>query len=32
MKPTEAFQEALYEEMLARIKEDDQSVPYTLGG
>ena len=28
MKPTEAFQDALYKEMLARIKEDDQSVPY----
>jgi oligopeptidase B len=32
MKPTEAFQEALYREMLARIKEDDQSVPYPYGG
>ena len=32
MKPTEAFQEALYKEMLARIKEDDQSVPYPYGG
>ena len=32
MKPTEAFQEALYAEMLARIKEDDQSVPYRRGG
>jgi oligopeptidase B len=31
MKPTEAFQEALYAEMLARIKEDDQSVPYRHG-
>jgi oligopeptidase B len=31
MKPTEAFQEALYAEMLARIKEDDQSVPYRRG-
>ncbi len=28
MKPTEAFQEALYRELLGRIKEDDQSVPY----
>ena len=28
MKPTEAFQEALYQEMLARIKEDDSSVPF----
>ena len=32
MKPTVEFQEALYKEMLARIKEDDQSVPYTYGG
>ena len=32
MKPTAAFQESLYAEMLARIKEDDQSVPYRLGG
>jgi oligopeptidase B len=32
MKPTEAFQAALYKEMLARIKEDDQSVPYPYGG
>ncbi len=32
MKPTEAFQQALYQEMLARIKEDDQSVPYRLRG
>jgi len=31
MKPTEAFQEALYQEMLARIKEDDSSVPYRRG-
>jgi oligopeptidase B len=31
LKPTEAFQEALYAEMLARIKEDDQSVPYRRG-
>ncbi len=28
MKPTEAFQKALYDEMLARIKETDLSVPY----
>ena len=28
MKPTEAFQASLYAEMLARIKEDDQTVPY----
>ena len=31
MKPTEAFQEALYTEMLARIKEDDSSVPFRRG-
>jgi oligopeptidase B len=31
MKPTEGLQEALYQEMLARIKEDDQSVPYRRG-
>jgi oligopeptidase B len=31
MGPTAAFQEALYREMLARIKEDDQSVPYRKG-
>ena len=31
-KPTAGFQEALYREMLARIKEDDQSVPYPFGG
>jgi oligopeptidase B len=31
MKPTEGFQEALYQEVLARIKEDDQSVPYRRG-
>ena len=31
MKPAEAFREALYHEMLARIKEDDQSVPYRRG-
>jgi oligopeptidase B len=30
-KPSAAFQEALYREMLARIKEDDQTVPYRLG-
>ena len=29
--PTAAFQDALYREMLARIKEDDQSVPYPFG-
>ena len=32
MKGTEAFQEALYQEMLGRIKEDDQTVPYRRGG
>ena len=31
MKPTEAFQEALYKEMLARIKQTDLSVPYREG-
>jgi oligopeptidase B len=31
MKPTEAFQDALYSEMLARIKEDDSSVPARRG-
>jgi oligopeptidase B len=32
MKSTEAFQDALYREMLARIKEDDTSVPYPYSG
>jgi oligopeptidase B len=32
MKPTEAFQDALYQEMLARIKETDENVPYRKGG
>src|SRR5437867_2167840 len=32
LKPTEPFQKALYEEMLARIKETDLSVPYRDGG
>ena len=32
MKSTVPFQESLYAEMLARIKEDDQSVPYRLRG
>jgi oligopeptidase B len=32
LKPTEPFQAALYHEMLARIKEDDQSVPYPYAG
>ena len=31
MKPTEAFQEALYKEMLGHIKETDLSVPYRNG-
>ncbi len=32
MRPTVAFQDALYREMLDRIKEDDQTVPYRVGG
>lgn len=32
MKHTEAFQEKLFQEMKARIKETDSSVPYTLDG
>jgi oligopeptidase B len=32
MKPTEALQSKLYEEMLGRIKETDLSVPYRQGG
>ncbi len=32
MKPAEAFQEALYKEMLGRIKQTDLSVPYRLHG
>mgnify|MGYP001184729725 CR=1 FL=1 len=32
MKPTEEFQKALFNEMKARIKEDDQSVPYFKSG
>src|SRR6267143_2112991 len=31
MKPQESFQESLYQEMLARIKEDDSSVPHRRG-
>ncbi len=31
MKPTEAFQEKLYQEMLGRIKQTDTNVPYRLG-
>ena len=32
MKPLEGFQDALYREMLARIKETDESVPYRRHG
>ena len=32
MKPTEGFQKDLYEEMIARIKKDDESVPYQKKG
>ena len=32
MKSTAGFQEALYKEMLARIKETDENVPYRRGG
>jgi len=32
MAPHKAFQEALYKEMLARIKETDQNVPYRKDG
>ncbi|MBO0859219.1 MAG: S9 family peptidase [Chloracidobacterium sp.] len=31
MKPTAAFQDTLYKEMLARIKETDENVPYRKG-
>ncbi len=31
MKPTEAFQKKLYDEMLSRIKENDVEVPYREG-
>ncbi|HYU42393.1 MAG TPA: oligopeptidase B, partial [Vicinamibacteria bacterium] len=31
MKPTEAFQGALYDEMLGRIQETDVNVPYRQG-
>src|SRR5262245_65793867 len=31
MQSTEAFQESLYQEMLARIKETDMGVPYRYG-
>jgi oligopeptidase B len=32
MKPLEAFREGLYKEMLSRIKETDESVPYLKRG
>lgn len=32
MKPTEAFQEALYKEMLSRIKQTDAQVPFRENG
>src|SRR5579862_1101917 len=32
MKPTEQLQDKLYDEMLARIKQDDNSVPYLKNG
>ena len=32
MKPTEAFQKALYDEMLGRIQETDLGVPYPMQG
>src|SRR5713226_5268182 len=32
LKPTEAFQEKLYQEMLGRILQTDLSVPYLLRG
>src|SRR5882724_373372 len=32
LKPTEPFQEKLYQEMLSRIQQTDFSVPYTLRG
>lgn len=32
MKDTEPMQEELFEEMVARIKQDDESVPYKLNG
>jgi len=32
LKPTEAFQEKLYQEMLGRIQQTDLTVPYTLRG
>ncbi len=32
MKPLEAFRETLYKEMLARVQETDESVPYLKNG
>src|SRR5947199_2176318 len=32
MKPTEAFQDKLYNEILSHIKQDDTNVPYRQGG
>jgi oligopeptidase B len=32
LRPTAALRETLYAEMLGRIKEDDETVPYRLGG
>jgi oligopeptidase B len=32
MKPQEGFSKALYDEMLAKIKQTDMSLPYKLGG
>src|SRR5215469_411858 len=32
LKPTESFQESLYQEMLSRIQQTDLSVPYRLRG
>src|SRR6266478_9595299 len=32
LKPTETFQEKLYQEMLGRIQQTDFTVPYTLRG
>src|SRR5215813_755430 len=32
LKPSEAFQEALYQEMLSRIQQTDVTVPYRLRG
>ena len=32
LKPSQAFQEALYQEMLGRIQQTDLSVPYLLRG